>query len=232
MGAMGLGRLTVTTPGIRVAWLVFATLFATLNFVGNRAVERDPSREPLYEWSSAVSAIVMYAFIAAIMWFIARPLDPRVLGFSRPESWGRSLGYVGGGLVIIYVVLAATSPFLNAGKDQGLVPDHWDSSRAAPFIANFLVVAVIAPIVEEFSYRGVGLAVFRDMLGPVAAIVAVGLAFGLAHGLLIALPVLSIFGMILAYVRTKTESIYPAMLLHGVFNAISLLAGVALGVCG
>lgn len=230
MGAMGLGRLTVTTPAMRVAWLVFAALFATLNFAGNYAAEDDPTREPLYEWGTAVSALIMYAFIAAIMWAIARHLEPRVLGLVQPSSWPRALGYAGGGLVAIFVVLVLLNPFLDAGEDQGLVPDHWDSSRAAPFIANFVVVAIVAPVVEELTYRGVGFAVFRDMLGVTPAIIAVGLAFGLAHGLLIALPVLSIFGMILAYVRDRTESIYPAMLLHATFNSISLIAGVALGV--
>ena len=35
--------------------------------------------------------------------------------------------------------------FLEAGKEQGLVPDGWDSGRAAPFVANFVVVAGVAP---------------------------------------------------------------------------------------
>ena len=36
------------------------------------------------------------------------------------------------------------------------MPDAWDSSRAAPFLANALVVAVVAPFVEELLYRGLG----------------------------------------------------------------------------
>ena len=80
--------------------------------------------------------------------------------------------------------------FLKAGEEQGLVPDGWDSSRAAPFVANFVVVALVAPFVEELTYRGLGFAAVRDAYGVTAAIVVTALAFGLAHGLFAALPVL------------------------------------------
>jgi membrane protease YdiL (CAAX protease family) len=53
------------------------------------------------------------------------------------------------------------------------------------------------------------------------------LAFGLAHGLLVALPVLSIFGAILAWLRFKTDSLYPSIILHGVFNGAALIAAVS-----
>ena len=43
--------------------------------------------------------------------------------------------------VAIAVIAAALDLFLNAGEEQGLVPDEWDPDRAAPFVANFLVVA-------------------------------------------------------------------------------------------
>ena len=116
--------------------------------------------------------------------------------------------------------------FLKAGEEQGLVPDAWDSSRAAPFLANFVVVALVAPFVEELTYRGLGFAAVRDAYGAAAAIVVTALAFGLAHGLLVALPVLSIFGAILAWLRFKTGSIYPTIILHGVFNGAALIAAV------
>jgi CAAX protease family protein len=106
------------------------------------------------------------------------------------------------------------------------VPNGWDSSRAAPFVANFLVIALVAPFVEELTYRGLGFAAVEGSYGPVAAIVVTAIAFGLAHGLVVALPVLTLFGAILAWLRFKTESIYPTMILHGVFNGAALIAAV------
>ena len=62
---------------------------------------------------------------------------------------------------------------------------------------------------------------------PVAAILVTGIAFGLSHGLLVALPVLSLFGVILAALRWRTASLYPPIILHAVFNAAALIAAVA-----
>lgn len=61
------------------------------------------------------------------------------------------------------------------------------------------------------------------------AITVTPLAFGLSHGLVIALPVLTIFGAILAWLRWRTDSLYPPIVLHALFNAAALLAAVTLG---
>ena len=87
----------------------------------------------------------------------------------------------------------------------------------------------MAPVVEELTFRGLGLAVVGDAVGVVPAIFITGLAFGLAHGLVIALPVLAAFGVILAVVRVKTDSLYPAIFLHATFNGLALIAAVTTG---
>ena len=114
----------------------------------------------------------------------------------------------------------------NPTDEQGLVPNGWDSSRAAPFIAFFLVVTLVAPAVEEFTYRGLGVFLLHPW-GDIVAIVLTGVLFGAAHGLLVALPVLTVFGIVVAWLRVKTDSIYPGMVLHGTFNGIALIAAVS-----
>ena len=84
-----------------------------------------------------------------------------------------------------------------------------------------------APIVEELTYRGLGFAAVRDSFGVIAAVVVTSLAFGLAHGLVVALPVLTIFGAILAWLRFSTDSIYPPIVLHAIFNGAALIAAVS-----
>jgi len=128
--------------------------------------------------------------------------------------------------VAIWVIGAALNPFLKAGEEQGLVPDDWDPDRAGAFVANFVVVALVAPIVEELTYRGLGFAAVRQFFGGAAAVVVTGVAFGLAHGLVIALPVLTIFGLILGWLRLRTASLYPPIILHAIFNGTALLAAV------
>jgi membrane protease YdiL (CAAX protease family) len=53
--------------------------------------------------------------------------------------------------------------------------------------------------------------------------------FGLAHGLVVALPVLAVFGLVLAVVRQRTGSLYPPIILHALFNGMALLVAVTLG---
>ena len=128
-------------------------------------------------------------------------------------------------LLAIWAASAALAPFLDASDEQGLVPDGWDSSRAGAFVAFFLVVAVLAPVVEELTYRGLGFTLLAPY-GTWVAILATGLLFGLAHGLVAGLPVLTFFGIVVAWLRSRTGSVYPSMLLHGVFNGTALLLSV------
>ena len=46
------------------------------------------------------------------------------------------------------------------------------------------------------------------------------------HGLVEALPVLAAFGMLLAWLRAKTGSVIPGIVVHSLFNSIALIAAV------
>ncbi len=219
----------VGIPRSRLAgWFALVGVLAALSYAGNLAGEELPE-DVLYEWSTAIAAVVQYAIILAIVLALSRGIDRDLLGLRRPPSWPWALATVVGAFVAIAVIAAVLNLVLEAGEEQGLVPEEWDPERAAPFVANFVVVAAVAPIVEELMYRGLGLAVTRDRWGMWPAIAITSVAFGLAHGLLVALPVLTIFGVVLALVRERTQSLYPAVLLHAIFNGMALLASVTFG---
>ena len=55
----------------------------------------------------------------------------------------------------------------------------------------------------------------------------VGSLFGLWHGLVQALLVLIPFGAGLAYLRDRTNSVVPGMVVHALFNATALALAVA-----
>ena len=128
-------------------------------------------------------------------------------------------------IVAIYAVSAAIEPFLQGGKEQGYTPDHWEPAHAGAYAANFVLIAVVAPIVEELTFRGAGYSLLAPY-GQIVAIVGVGLLFGLVHGLIDGLLVLSMFGIALAWLRSRTESVYPGMAVHSLFNAIALVVAV------
>lgn len=218
-------------PARLVAWSALVAGLVALAYAAN-AAGSEPADDILYRYSTAAAALVQYALMAVIVIAIARGVPRERLGFRRPASWRRALALTLGGLVGIWVAGVVLNVFLKAGEEQGLVPDQWDSSRAGAFAANFVVIAVVAPIVEETTYRGLGFAAVRSSFGSAAAVLVTGVAFGLSHGLLVALPVLSLFGVVLAALRWRTDSLYPPIILHALFNAVALAAAVTLDVGG
>jgi hypothetical protein len=226
MGAVVLGRLT-EVPRTRLAgWAGLVGVLALLSYAANLASDGDPPDDILYRWSTAVGGVIEYTIIFVIVLALARGLAPETLGLVRPRSWRHAAKMTALALVGIWVIGAALNVFLKAGEEQGLVPPDWDSDRAAAFAANFAVVALVAPVVEELTYRGLGFAAVRDAFGVGTAIALTALAFGLAHGLFVGLPVLTAFGAILAWLRLRTSSLYPSIALHALFNGVALIAAV------
>ena len=153
---------------------------------------------------------MLYAIWGGIVFAIARPHFD-LLALRRPQSWPRALGLAAGAIVAIYICEAVVSIIplpQSPGKEQGLTPTHWESAHAGAFAANLVLFAVVAPFVEELTFRGLGQSLLM-FLGRWQSIIIVGFAFGFAHGLLEALLVLVPFGIALAWVRDRTDSVYP-----------------------
>jgi membrane protease YdiL (CAAX protease family) len=215
--------------GRLAAWLTVIAVLTFLNYYG-RAVAGTPERDVLYEWSTFAGALVQFGLMLVIVLLIARRGPAReLLALRRPTGWGRAALIALGVYIGTLIVAGALAPFLNAEEEQGLVPEAWDPDRAAPFLANFAVVTLFVPVVEELTFRGVGFTLLAARLGRVLTVVVVGVLFGLAHGLLAGLPVLIAFGLGLAWLRSRTQSVYPCMILHGFFNAVALLVAVTFG---
>ncbi len=213
-------------PWRLLAWLVFVLVLAVLSYAAQLAVDDTPD-DIAYRYSSAVAAVIQYGVMLGILLLIARGLPLRdTFALRRPASWGRALGLTAGALGVIWLASAALAPFLNANEEQGLVPDEWDSSRAGAFAAFFVAVTFVAPVVEELTYRGLGFTLVFPY-GKWVAIVTTGVLFGAAHGLLVALPVLTVFGIVVGWLRARTDSVYPSMLLHATFNGTALVVSVA-----
>jgi uncharacterized protein len=208
-------------------WVFLVGALSALAY-GSRASGGKPDSDALYRYSTAVGGIVVYLILLGIVVFgIANGLSRRdFFALRRPHSWPRALGWVVAGYVAIFVGAGLLLWALDAGDEQGLTSDDWDSSRAGAYAANFVAVAVVAPIVEELVYRGAGMSLLLRFGAPVAVIVT-ALGFGLGHGLVLALPALVVFGLVTAVVRLRTGSVYPTMLIHGLFNATSLIVSVA-----
>jgi len=96
--------------------------------------------------------------------------------------------------------------------------------------AMFLVVVAGAPLVEETLFRGLLFGALRARFGPAIAILFTGIAFGAMHFDPMVGPQLAIIGLTLGYVRERSGSLYPCIVLHALQNGLSfgLMVGMKL----
>jgi hypothetical protein len=206
--------------GKLAAWLGLVGSLAALNYA-SRFASGKPPPNTLYHYDTAISGVVFYALALGIVLWIARGLTRSELALRAPASWWRALGFAFATLIALVVVEVALESVLHGTREQGLEPTHWEPARAVPFALNAVVVVLVAPFVEELTFRGLGFALLRP-LSVVLAVVATALAFAAAHGLVSGFPALFLFGLAVAFLRARTRSLYPGMVLHACFNAAAL----------
>jgi membrane protease YdiL (CAAX protease family) len=213
-----------------VWWAVLVAALAAANYVQRFGHSHSSGRD-LYKYSAAAGGALSYTLVFAFVYAIAAVDTNRYFALRRPDSWRRAVGLGAAVIAGIYAwsAIVSTLPLPKSpGKEQGLVPDHWEPHFAKQYAANFVVIALVAPFVEELAFRGLGYRLMRDArIGRFATIVAIGIAFGLAHGLVEGLLVLVPFGSALAYLRDRTDSTLPGMAVHCIFNSIALITVIA-----
>ncbi|HEX3976240.1 MAG TPA: type II CAAX endopeptidase family protein [Solirubrobacteraceae bacterium] len=173
-------------------------------------------------------------FVAAALWLAiwrgrARPDD---FGFRRlPPS--TAVGAVVAAAVGYYGLTAIYSTLVHLhGKDK--LPSELGATHStAALVAAALFVCAIAPMCEEFFFRGFVFGALRNIplrlgrveAGPWIAAVLTGILFGLAHtgsaSSQYLIP-LGFLGFVLCLVRWRTGSLYPCMALHSANNALAL----------
>ncbi len=174
------------------------------------------------------------AFVAAALYFTSRSSRPaaRDFGFRR-VSLARGLGAGALGAIAYYGLTAVYASLFKLHGTDKLPSDLGVNHSTAALIAASVFVCVIAPVAEEFFFRGFIFGALRRLpvsvagrdLGPWIAALLTGILFGLAHlgsaGLQYLVP-LGFLGFVLCIMRWRTGSLYPGMALHSANNALAL----------
>jgi uncharacterized protein len=188
--------------------------------------------------SPAVSLIsdVLFdaAFVVAALYFASLQTRP------KPSDFGYRLIPVMVGVAAFflaaigyYVVTAIYQAIVNLHGTDKLPSDLGLGTSTAALVGVAIFVCVIAPIAEEFFFRGFIFGSLRRWhikilgrdIGTWVAAVLTGILFGLAHtgsaSSEFLIP-LGFLGFVLCLVRWKTGSLYPCMALHSVNNSLAL----------
>lgn len=175
-------------------------------------------------WLSLVAAVVVVSHYLGTR-------DVRAdVGLSVRWRFDLPIGLVAGigtQLVIVplmYLPFERSNPTLKhrlgtpATSLTGAVHGAWED------VVLFLLLAVGAPIVEELFFRGLVLRSLTKWLGPIVGIAGSAVLFGLAHGELLQLPALIVFGLILGTLAYRTNRLGPGMVAHAAFNAVTVIS--------
>ena len=183
--------------------------------------------------SALVTALVFVAIPAAIAMF-QRVRPDTGLGLRRPRflavvgaivlglgAWpfAYEVFFVNEWLGISKLKFEHLEPFRNAAVEL----------RRLPLPLLLMTVAFVPGICEEFFFRGLLFGSFRQTLSAKGAIAAAAVLFGLFHvvsgnAFLPERFLPSLFlGIILGWVRWKTGSVVPAMVVHITHNVVLLL---------
>ena len=204
-------------------WTLIAVSLSALNFAAYALTSAaSSSSESLFSWSFAgANAVFLFVLIVISLAISNGRRGLRALRRSRigvPATVGLGFIAVAGTVMASYFV---TSVGGNPAREQGLLNEHWQAEKLAPFIASLLVLTVLTPIAEELFVRGLGFALFRPF-GRAAAITVQALGWALMHGLPAAIFPLFVFGIGLGYLRERSDSIIPGMIVHGLYNGLAV----------
>jgi membrane protease YdiL (CAAX protease family) len=209
--------------GRLVAWALVASTLIALGFASYAASGSTSSSEnALFSWSFSISSAVFLGIWVAISLAISNGL---------PELRALRSSQIGVGEMVALGLLAVAGLFVaslivnilggHPAREQQILTGQWQSGRLAPFIASVLVLTVLTPFAEELFVRGLGFSLISPY-GRAAAATVPALAWALMHGLPAAIFPLFVFGVGLGYLRDRSDSSIPGMVIHGLYNGLAV----------
>jgi membrane protease YdiL (CAAX protease family) len=134
-------------------------------------------------------------------------------------------------LLVQELYLLPTSLLETPAQYDKVLRDLFGSTGAVDIMLAIVVAAVIPGVSEELLFRGLVLRSLQERMRPAMAIAIAAILFGAVHMSPIHFVPLVALGAFFGLLTVVTESIYPAMTAHALFNSISIV-GVVLNLGG
>lgn len=220
-------------PHVPVPWDAGDVLIVVAMYVFGAMLIEHVATQPTTMLDTLVNGGVLSlgAMLAAIAWLQSRGADAAALGFASPGV-GRTLRLAAAGVALVQFPLLMLAAALNAVVPyEHPILEFLDTARG-PTAALVVVAAavVIAPLAEEFFFRRVlqGWLEMRFAAHPGVAVALSSVAFAAAHhGQGLAFLPLFPLALVLGVITERTGSILPAVVLHAMFNAVSVFLMLA-----
>jgi uncharacterized protein len=166
-------------------------------------------------------------FIGTALLFASFTRKPRAwhFGLRRAPFWP-TVGWAALGMFSFYVVAAVYAAAVQPDAEQTVAQDLGADEGGFALVAAGFIIVCVAPVAEEFFFRGFFYRALRSRFSWLVAALIDGVLFGAIHwdgtgeGALI-LPPLAFLGFVFCLVLERTGSLYPVIALHAINNAIA-----------
>lgn len=172
----------------------------------------------------AVAAVSLDIALAAVVYL--RVVRPGAIGWIRMGLQREKLGSrLLVGLAFGALLLACSTALEWAMELVGIRQTQAElfasvrGARPVEFLLVLLAGAVIAPVAEEFFFRGFVFRAYLDQKGTVRAFLYSAALFAAMHFSPPAFPPILAMGLLLAFLYYRTGSIIPGIVAHSVNNA-------------
>ncbi|MEB3293870.1 MAG: type II CAAX endopeptidase family protein [Synechococcales bacterium] len=188
--------------------------------------------------AQGIQAIGVYSCLAiaglTTLYLVLKPHRPLPQDWFQVKWQGRGfLWGVGGYLMafplVILVSLLNQQIWQGQGGSNPLLPIALQSQDNTAKILFFVTAAVFAPIFEEILFRGFLLPSLTRYVSNWNAILLSSFLFALVHLSLSEVLPLTVLGIVLAFVYTRTQNLLAPILLHSLWNGGTLISLFLLG---
>lgn len=180
-----------------------------------------------------VGLIASSLLAVAAVAFVFRKLaagDIEFPGFARPEISAADLGAIIVTAAVLGVFANVTAallvellPALGERRElyKKMVEELLNPDSAILAGLAIFSITVVAPVCEEYLFRGTILPAQRENEPEFRAIALNGILFGMIHFNEMAFVSLSIVGAFFAHITLRTRTLWPAIIAHAALNAVN-----------
>lgn len=188
-----------------------------------RVLDASPQALALFV-SSVIQSSVMITAVGFLAWRKGAGL--RDLGLAGNNFRSNLLSGLGGGFILAVLVWIAgivVSVIIGPPPPQEIEKLLTGMKTGKDLLLPFISVSILAPLSEEFYFRGMVYPVIRARFGPVPGMILSGLFFGALHLDLYRMLPIGVMGYALAYFYERTGSLVTPIVAHSAWNTLMLL---------
>ena len=183
------------------------------------------------EFGDVLTGAVIYASIVIFLLglLIYRNLSPSAIFGFGGERFFAVLGSSLLALAAAYPVLMLVQAMVLGASGGQMQPQEvvqflQEAKSPRDRLAVMIMAVVVAPVAEEVIFRGYLYPVGKRFVGPFFSMVGTSLLFAVLHGHAASVPALFTLAVCLGLAYEKTGTLLVPMVMHAVFNAISIAA--------